>query len=53
MLLYLFRELQSNTNYYMLSLALSDLVVCTLVMPCSAAVLISGDILDHINNTEP
>lgn len=38
-----FRELQSRSNYYMLSLAISDLLVCLIIMPCSLLVLGKGE----------
>jgi len=36
------RELQSMTNYFLMSLAIADLLVCTIVMPFGAVVFFKG-----------
>ena len=37
------RDLQSTTNYFLMSLALADLLVCTVVMPFGALSFIVGE----------
>ena len=37
-----YRDLQSTTNYFLMSLALADLLVCTVVMPFGALSFIVG-----------
>ena len=43
MIFYLLRDLQSTTNYFLMSLALADLLVCTVVMPFGALSFIVGE----------
>ena len=47
------RELQTRTNYYMLSLAISDLLVCLIIMPCSLLVLVKGEISNCLKCFNP
>ena len=39
-----FRELQNMTNYFLMSLAVADLLVCLIVMPFGAIHFFSGKI---------
>lgn len=41
--IFIFRDLQSTTNYFLMSLALADLLVCTVVMPFGALTFIVGE----------
>ena len=50
---FIFRELQSRTNYYMLSLAISDLLVCLILMPCSLLVLVKGERSKLVSEINP